>query len=118
MTDNTEKLVLEHLRHIRGHIDLIADDIKELKHRLSTLESCLSLVRRDIIIGDKTGARQQVSIDRIMDRLEKIEQRLECETKLNPQNQGRFPLNIREPVGYAKCPTFLLTFQCSDYVAL
>jgi len=77
MTDDTENLVLEHLRHIRGRVDLIADDMKEVKLRLSTLESSLSLVRREIIIGDETGARQQVSIDRIMDRLEKIEHRLE-----------------------------------------
>ena len=61
MTDNTKKLVLEHLRHIRGRVDLIADDMKEVKLRLSTLESSLSLVRREFIIGDETGARQQVS---------------------------------------------------------
>jgi tetrahydromethanopterin S-methyltransferase subunit G len=73
MTDNTENLVLEHLRHIRGRVDLIADDMKEVKLRLSTLESSLSLVRREIIIGDETGARQQAS----MDRLERIEHRLE-----------------------------------------
>ena len=77
MTDNTENLVLEHLRHIRGRVDLIADDMKEVKFRLSTLESSLSLVRREIIIGDETGARHQASIDRIMDRLERIEHRLE-----------------------------------------
>ena len=56
MTDNTENLVLEHLRHIPGPVDLIADDMKEVKLRLSTLESSLSLVRREIIIGDETGA--------------------------------------------------------------
>ena len=77
MSDNIDNLVLEHLRHIRGRVDLIADDMKEVKHRLSTLESSLSLVRREIIVGDETGARQQVSIDRIMDRLERIENRLE-----------------------------------------
>ena len=56
MTDNAENLVLEHLRHIRGRVDLIADDMKEVKLKLSTLESSLSLVRQEIIIGDKTGA--------------------------------------------------------------
>ena len=83
MTDNAENLVLEHLRHIRGRVDLIADDMKEVKLKLSTLESSLSLVRQEIIIGDETGARQQASIDLIMDRLERIEHRLELrnETK-------------------------------------
>ncbi len=59
MTDNTENLVLEHLRHIRGRVDLIAENMKEAKLRVSTLESSLSLVRREIIIGDETGSRHQ-----------------------------------------------------------
>jgi len=55
---------LERLRHIRrGRVDLIAGDMKEVKLRLSSLESSLSLVPREIIVGDKTGARQQTSID-------------------------------------------------------
>ncbi len=77
MSDNPENLVLEHLRHIRGRVDQIADDMKEVKLPLLTLESSMSLVRREIIIGDETGARQQAAIDRIVDRLERIERRLE-----------------------------------------
>ena len=77
MSESSENLVLEHLRHIRGRVDLIADDMKEVKFRLSSLESSLSLVRREIIVGDETGARQQASIDRIMERLERIEHRLD-----------------------------------------
>ena len=76
MTDNIENLVLEHLRHIRGRVDLIADNMKKVKLRLSTIESSLSLVCREIIIGDETCARQQAPIDRIMDRLERIEHKL------------------------------------------
>ncbi len=77
MSEATENLVLEHLRHIRGRVDLISDDMKEVKLRLSSLESSLSLVRREIIVGDETGARQQASIDRIVERLERIEHRLD-----------------------------------------
>jgi len=77
MSEATENLLLEHLRHIRGRVDLIADDMKEVKLRLSSLESSLSLVRREIIVGDETGARQQASIDRIVERLERIEHRLD-----------------------------------------
>lgn len=77
MSENSQNLVLEHLRHIRGRVDLIADDMKEVKLRLSSLDNSLSLVRREIIVGDETGARQQASIDRIMERLERIENRLD-----------------------------------------
>ncbi|SDW63228.1 hypothetical protein [Nitrosomonas communis] len=76
MTDITENLVLDCLQHILGRVDLIVDDMKEVKLRLSTLESSLSLASREII-GNETGAKQQAAIDRIMDRLEKIEHRLE-----------------------------------------
>jgi tetrahydromethanopterin S-methyltransferase subunit G len=79
MTENVENLVLEHLRHIRGRVDQIADDMKDVKLRLSTLESSMSLVRREILIGDETDARQQASIDRIMDRLDRIERRLDLQ---------------------------------------
>ncbi|MCB1985907.1 MAG: hypothetical protein KDF49_10805 [Nitrosomonas sp.] len=41
------------------------------------MDNSLSLVRREIIVGDETGARQQASIDRIMERLERIENRLD-----------------------------------------
>jgi len=78
-----ENLVLGHLRYIRGRVDLIAGDMKEVKLRLSSLESSLPLVRREIIVGDKTGARQQTSIDRIIERLERIEHLLDLRTKHN-----------------------------------
>lgn len=72
MPDNVDNLVLEHLRHIRGRVDQISDDMRDVKHRLSTLESSIGSVRREVLIGDETGARQQASIDRILDRLESI----------------------------------------------
>lgn len=59
MSESSENLVLEHLRPIRGRADLIADDMKGVKLRLSSLESSLSLARREIIAGDETGAHQQ-----------------------------------------------------------
>lgn len=81
MDENSEILVLEYLQHIRGRVDLIADDMQKGKFRLSSLESSLSLMRRAIIVGDKTGVRQQASIDRIMECLERIEHRLDLRSK-------------------------------------
>ena len=44
MTDlhNVESLVLEHLRHIRARVDQIADDVGDLKLRLSSVENGIS----------------------------------------------------------------------------
>ncbi|PZN86462.1 MAG: hypothetical protein DM484_00870 [Candidatus Methylumidiphilus alinenensis] len=77
MNENVENLVLEHLRHIRGRVDQIADDVGDLKQRMSGLESAMSLVRREVALGDETDARQQVTLDKLNVRIERIERRLE-----------------------------------------
>ena len=47
MTADTENLALEHLRHIRARVDQIADDMTDLKLRMSGLESAMMLVKRE-----------------------------------------------------------------------
>ena len=73
MTDNIEDLVIEHLKHIRGRVDRIAEDMTDVKLRLSSLESAMVHVKREVTSGDETDARQQVSLDRLADRIERIE---------------------------------------------
>lgn len=77
MTDNVENLVLEHLRHIRGKIDSISDGMDDLKARMSSLESAMLTVNRAVNHGDEVDARQQVSLDKLLKRIERIELRLE-----------------------------------------
>ena len=77
MTDNIESLVLEHLRHIRGRVDQIADDVTDLKLRMSALDASMGLVKREVNLGDEVDARQQVSLGKLAQRLERIERRLE-----------------------------------------
>ena len=77
MNDNIDSLVLEHLRHIRAKVDQISEDINELKHRTSGLESSMVLVKREVTQGDETDARQQVSLDKLSERIQRIEARLE-----------------------------------------
>lgn len=77
MSDNVENMVLEHLRHIRSRVDQIADDMSDLKHRMSSLESAMVSVKYEVAHGDETDARQQVTLDKIIDRIQRIERRLE-----------------------------------------
>jgi uncharacterized protein (UPF0335 family) len=77
MTENVESVIIEHLRHIRGRVDRIAEDMSDMKHRMSSLESAMVLVKREVSAGDETDARQQLSLDRLLDRIERIERRLE-----------------------------------------
>ena len=77
MTESVENLVLEHLRHIRSKVDHIASDMDDLKARMSSLESSMVLVKREVNHGDEVDARLQVNLDKVLKRLDRIETRLE-----------------------------------------
>jgi hypothetical protein len=69
MTSETEKLVLEHLRHIRTRVDGIASDVQELKQRIGLIEGQVaSLFGQYAILSNR--------IDRMDGRISRIEERL------------------------------------------
>jgi hypothetical protein len=72
MTENVESLVLEHLKHIRGKVDLITLDIIDLKSRASATEEMLGQV---ITLVGGLGKR----MDRFDERLARVEKRLDLE---------------------------------------
>ena len=59
----TENLVLEHLRHIRGAVDSVREDMREVKGRLGILAN--------------RYANLSNRLDRMDGRVERIEKRLE-----------------------------------------
>ncbi len=81
MNDNIENLLLEHLKALRNELrDFRAkteDEFSEVKLRLSSLERGQAKGHAEYadLYGDH--ARQQAAIDRISDRLSRIERRLE-----------------------------------------
>ena len=81
MTENVENLILEMLKGMRGELkdfrNRYTDDMDDLKARMSSLETSMVSVKRDVNHGDDVDARQQVALDKIMKRLERIENRLE-----------------------------------------
>lgn len=76
MTADIENLVLEHLRHIRGRVDQIADDVSDLKQRMTGLEVSMSLIKREVSYGDEVDTRQQITLDKLLSRIERLERRL------------------------------------------
>ena len=70
-------VTLEHLRHIRARVDQIADDVTDLKLRMSGIENAMLLVKREVAHGDETDARQQITLDKLAARIERIERRLD-----------------------------------------
>lgn len=77
MPESIENLVLEHLRAIRGDITGLREDVREVKSRLTNLESSVSAIRRDSadMYSDVVG--QHSRYDRLLERIERIEKRLE-----------------------------------------
>jgi len=77
MADNIENLVLEHLRAIKADMAYIKDDVREIKSRVNTLEAGQATIIQQI--GHLTGmaAEHHVRYDRLLERIEKIERRLE-----------------------------------------
>jgi len=77
MTDDIRNLILEHLRDICGRFDRLAEDTADVKHRMTSLQTGMALVKRKVAAGDNTDARQRLSLDRLVQRIERSEKRLE-----------------------------------------
>ncbi len=71
-----DNLVLQHLRYIRAAVDELRADTREVKGRLTALEQGQAAIRRDLGASAETDARIQGQLDRLGDRVERIERRL------------------------------------------
>lgn len=70
MTGETESLVLEHLRYMRGKIDRLDERMEAFELRLSSVEHHLGA-----LVSGEMG--QNGEIDRLKRRVNRIERRLE-----------------------------------------
>lgn len=77
MADNIENLILEHLRAIRADIGGIKEDVREIKQRLTSLEAAVAGLRRDNANLYSDVIDQQTRYDRLTERVERIERRLD-----------------------------------------
>jgi predicted trehalose synthase len=77
MTDQTESLMLEHLKRFQATLDRVERKQEETVSRIGHLEVSLAGLRRDIAHGDEIDASGAVRMDRLSERLDRIERRLE-----------------------------------------
>jgi len=77
MSENIENLILEHLKRFQAGQERIERDVKEIKARLSTLEAGQGSILQHIGHLSSSIASQQVSIDHMSERIDRIEHRLE-----------------------------------------
>ncbi len=70
MTDTIENLIIEQLRHIRKAVDRNAEEMSDVKMRLSSLERSTAGLHVDL-------AQMNYRLDMFDRRLDRIEHRLE-----------------------------------------
>ncbi len=79
--ENVDNIIIEHLKGLRSDVATLRSDMhaefKDVKGRLNHLESSLAGVRRDGALSAEDFARQQVSLDSLAERIQRIEKRLE-----------------------------------------
>jgi predicted nucleic acid-binding Zn-ribbon protein len=70
MIEQVENLILEYLRAMRADVAQMKEDIRDIKLRLSALESHVANLLSDVL-------RQNARIDSLDERIGRIEHRLE-----------------------------------------
>lgn len=77
MSDNVDNLVLEHLRGMRAGLERIEHELREIKTRVTSVEAGIAGIRRDSANDNDKLVNQQVGLDELKNRIERIEKRLE-----------------------------------------
>jgi ElaB/YqjD/DUF883 family membrane-anchored ribosome-binding protein len=81
MTDNIENIVIEHLRALRSEVQTLRTEMhaefRDLKQRVGSVKNAIVSMKHESadIRGDYV--RQQMSIDNIVEPVQRIEKRLE-----------------------------------------
>ena len=69
MSENVDYRILEHLKAIRGDLETVKDDLRDIKTRLLTMGSYQAATHID-------AARQTVRLDELDHRLSRVEVRI------------------------------------------
>ena len=77
MTDNVENLMLEHLKRFQATLDRVENKITELTGRMANVEGSLASVIQHLGHLAGADAAQQLAIDNVSQRLDRIERRLQ-----------------------------------------
>ncbi len=77
MTENVENLLLEHMKRFQATLERVERKQDELVGRVANLESGLASLMQHLTNLAAADAAQQLAIDNISRRLDRIERRLE-----------------------------------------
>ncbi len=77
MTENVESLLLEHMKRFQASLDRMERRLDEMTARMTTLEGSVVSIMQHLTNLSAADATQQISIDNVNRRLDRIERRLE-----------------------------------------
>ncbi len=77
MTENIENLLLEHMKRLQAGQDRIERKLEEVVSRIGHLEVSVAGLRRDFAHSDEQVAAMSVRLDRLSERFDRMEKRLE-----------------------------------------
>lgn len=77
MTSNVDNLILEHLKKIQAELTAIREEGSQIKTRLSSIESGIARIARDETANYAEIVQDRHNVDRLQERIERIERRLE-----------------------------------------
>ena len=77
MSESIENRIIEHLKALRAELADVKADTGEIRQRLASHDgSIIALHRNDVHVMEES-ARQQVSLDKLLERIQRIEKRLD-----------------------------------------
>ncbi|MEG3163678.1 hypothetical protein U1701_03630 [Sphingomonas sp. PB2P19] len=77
MTETVENLILEHLKRFQATLERMERRMDEMTARLTGLEGAGVSIMQHLTHQAGTSAAQQIAVDNISRRLDRIEHRLE-----------------------------------------
>ena len=77
VTDKIDNIIVEHLKAIRAELAEIKADTSDIKLRLHSVDTSVIELRRNDVHLFEDDARQQVSLDKLLERIQRIEKRLD-----------------------------------------
>ena len=77
MAENVENLVLEHLKRFQATLERMERKLDEHTNRLANLEGGQAVIVQHLAHFSAADAAQQIAIDNMNTRLDRIERRLE-----------------------------------------
>ena len=81
MAGQVDNVIIEHLKALRSDVQTLRSEMhvefKDLKLRSSSVESAIVSMKHELADTRGDCVRQQVSIDSLVERIQRIEKRLE-----------------------------------------